>query len=1025
MRNSLAILLALVGALNATHAQWPTDTSWRHIGPAAFGGRIDDVEAVPGKSHIIYVAAAAGGVFRSTNNGITWDAVLDRVGTTLSIGDIAIAPSDPNIVWAGAGEPNNRQSSTWGDGVYRSLDGGTTWQHMGLQDSHHIGRVRIHPRDPNTVWVAALGHLWGPNEMRGLYRTKDAGKTWQKVLGVDENTGVVDVAVDNDGRTVYAATYLRRRRGWGFVGGGETSALWRSLDGGDTWGRLTKGLPAGMTGRIGLDISASDQDIVYAVIENRPGGGVFRSLDRGATWTRQSPLNPRPSYYSQIRVDPKNPDKVWVLGTFLAVSIDGGKTFSTDSTGRKIHVDHHGLWINPDRPEHMMLGNDGGLYFTHDGSRNWHFVDNLPIGQFYDIAIDGRDPYWIYGGAQDNGTWGLPSRTFARVGITNTDVVNIAYGDGFQTVVDPRDPRIIYANSQSGRAYVVDLETREERGITPVPTDRTERYRFNWNTPVLLSPNDPNVYYYGGNKLFKTTDRGTTWQVVSPDLTKNQEWRKLPLGTGIPERDATTLSRDDGVSDYGTITTISESPKAAGTIYIGTDDGNVQMTTDGGQRWTNVTARLPLRATRWVTKVLASAHDARTAYVAFDGHVDDDMRPYIFKTTDGGATWTSVAGDLPSGNPVKTLAEHPRNPALLFAGMEFGLYWSLDGGKRWTAAGGNLPRTVVDRIIIDEKSNDLILGTHGRSILILDDISPLEAGEPATATDVQLLPLRDATQIYEWRVLPTPGASEFSGPNPPVGTFVTYRLTSDPPRPTGADTTRTVKIQVLAADGSIVREMTGPDAKGMHRVVWDLRHQFAVAPPPDEDGWFGTLRAPFVLPGRYTVKLIARGKELTQMVNVRADPRWRTTPEALRARTNAGMRIGELHKSSTDGAKAFEALDAELTRIRATLKERTPTPAAVDSVLRDVATRLDSLRPRFRPGFGSPMGRAFDLLGALQASSLAPTEAQMRQLEFLTTEIRENIAQLNDVITTRMPALRAKVGETSGGGPSAVKPPPG
>jgi hypothetical protein len=679
----------------------------------------------------------------------------------------------------------------------------------------------------------------------------------------------------------------------------------------------------------------------------------------------------------------------------------------------------------------MMLGNDGGLYFTYDGARHWNFIDNLPIGQFYDIAIDGRDPYWIYGGAQDNGTWGVPSRTYAKVGITNADVVNVAFGDGFQVAVDPRDPNVIYANSQSGRAYLFDLETHEERGITPVSADPKERYRFNWNTAILLSPRDPDVYYFGAHVLFRTNDRGTTWKAISPDLTKHLDWKKLPMGAGFAARDQHTLSRDDGVGDYGTITTISESPLAAGTLLVGTDDGNVQMTTDGGARWTDLTPRFSLPGARWVSRVLLSRHDARTAYATFDGHNDDDMRPYVFKSTDGGATWSSIAGDLPMGVPVKTLEEDPRNASLLFAGTEFGLYYTRDGGRHWQLAGGNVPRVIVDRVLVNERTNDLVLGTHGRSIIVLDDISPLQQRDPAASNaEVELFAPRDATEIYEWRILPTPGAGEFAAPNPPVGTFITYWLRDDPPTGTARarsdalakDSARTVTIRVKAGDGSLVQEMTGPDARGMHRVVWDLRHQFAVAPPEDEGGWFGTLKAPYVLPGQYTIELVARGRTLTHTVNVRTDPRVRATAEALRARRDAGMRIGELNRAFTDGAKAFERLDAELGRFRAALRERGSTPAA-DSAVRAVAVQLDSLRPKFGRGFGNPIGRAFDLLGGLEASSLAPTEAQMRTLEHVTAELRENIAALNDLITRGMPALRARLGELAPTSNQAVKPP--
>ncbi|HUX34913.1 MAG TPA: hypothetical protein VMV51_13660, partial [Gemmatimonadaceae bacterium] len=717
----LLVPALLFGAPVRSFAQRPAAQPWPHaitarqIGPAAFGGRIDDIEAVPANPRIIFVGTASGGIFRSRNNGVTWDPVFDDFGAALSIGDIAIAPSDPNIVWAGTGEPNGRQSSTWGDGVYRSLDGGTTWRHMGLAETQTIGRIVISPRDANTVFVAAAGHLFGPNPERGLYRTRDGGATWQLVLAVDDNTGAIDVAMEPDGRTLFAATYERRRRAWGFVGGGPGSALWRSLDGGDTWQRLAGGLPTGTVGRIGIALSASDADVVYAIVEQRAGGGggVFRSADRGATWTRQSNFDPRPSYYSQIRVDPKNADHVWVLGTPLSESIDAGRTFSSDSTGLDIHVDHHALWIDPAHPRHMMLGNDGGLYFTYDGAHHWDFIDNLPIGQYYDITVDDRDPYWIYGGTQDNGTWGIPSRTDEKVGILNSDVINVAYGDGFQAAADPTDPNLIYANSQSGRAYVVNLETREERGITPVGADPKEHYRFNWDTPILVSPDDPRVYFFGGNKLFRTDDHGATWRVVSPDLTRNQAWRTLDMGANIPPRGPETPSRDDGVSDYGTITTIAQSYQNAGTLWVGTDDGKVQMTTDSGAHWTDLTARFALPGPRLVSRVVASTFDARTAYVSFDGHHDDDMRPYVFKTTDGGGSWRSIAGDLPAGTAVKTLTEDPVNRDLLFAGTEFGLYWTLDGGAHWSLAGGGIPRVMVDRVLVNARTHDLILGTHG------------------------------------------------------------------------------------------------------------------------------------------------------------------------------------------------------------------------------------------------------------------------------------------------------------------------
>jgi len=988
--------------------------SWRQIGPACFGGRIDDIEAVAGNPKIIFLATASGGIFKTVNNGVTWKPVFDEEGTSLSIGDIAIAPSDPAVVWAGTGEPNGRQSSSWGDGVYKSLDGGENWAYMGLKETRRVGRLVIHPKNPDIVYLAALGHLWGPNPERGLYRTMDGGKTWTKVLEINPDTGVVDVAMEDNGRILYAAAYQSRRRAWGFVGGGPGSGLYRSLDGGNTWAKLTKGLPDGDTGRIGLAIAPSHPHIVYAIIENKKGG-VFRSEDRGETWTRMSDFNHRPMYYSQIRVDPKNPDKIWALGSPFFVSIDGGKTFTSEGTGEKIHVDHHALWINPNDPDHMLLGNDGGLYVTYDGTRNWHFLDNLPIGQYYAIGLDTRTPYWIYGGTQDNGSWGIPSRTYSMLGIMNSDVVNISYGDGFYAAVDPTDHTTIYNESQTGRLYRVDLITREEKVIRPVPQDAKEEYRWNWSCPLIISPHDPKTVYYGGNKLFKTMDGAHSWEVISPDLTKNQDWKKIPI-MGVA-RNEDTLSRDDGVSHYGTLTTISESPVTSGLIYVGTDDGNVQMTRDGGKIWTDLTPKFRLPGDRWVTRVLASHHGEGTAYVSFSGHQDDDFIPYIFKTADSGATWKMISKGIPYGMVVNAVAEHPRNPNLLFAGTEFGLFVTLDGGANWILAGGGLPRAPVDDIIVNARENDLILGTHGRSIIILDDIAFLEKIDADTlGSEVCLFPPREAVQFYEMRELPTPGASEFSGPNPNYGALFTYYLKSDPPaKKPEAETgkagkedkdaeTQTcekagVKIVILDAQGNTVRELEGPDRKGMNRISWDLRYPLSFEAKEDDEGWFGPHRGHFALPGEYTVKLVARGQELTQRFSVKADPQAETSLEALRARFEASLNASELQRAFKDAQKAAETVGKEMERLKELLKEREEVPEEIPAKMKDWEEKFKELGKDFKGGWGGPEFEIMDLAGQLQASMSAPTEAQLRSITQLHDKLVKGIEKLNGLIT--------------------------
>jgi len=988
-----AVLWMPVGLPAQRPLAWP-DSAWRMIGPSSFGGRVDDIEAVADDPRIIFVGTASGGVFRTFNNGTTWEPVFDAQ-TALSIGDIAIAPSNRNVVWVGTGEANNRQSSTWGDGVYRSLDGGNTWRNMGLRETQTIGRIVIDPTNPNTVFVAALGHLFGPNEQRGLYRTRNGGESWENVLHVDANTGVTDVTITPDGRTLLAATYLRRRRAWGFVGGGSTGGLWRSVDGGDHWLRITNGLPKGDIGRIGLDIARSDPRILYAVIES-DSGGVFRSRDGGVTWTRQNTLDERPNYFSQIRIDPRNPDRVWLLATALYRSTDGGKTFHSDSVAVGVHPDHHAMWIDPGDPRHVMLGNDGGVYFTYDEGRQWDYIANLPIGQFYDVAVDNREPYWIFGGTQDNGTYAFPSGTYSRGPLTDDQVMHIGYGDGFQVATDPANPRFVYTNSQNGRGYVFDLVTREERRITPVSADRADKYRFNWNTAIQVSPNDPHAYYYGANKLLKTTDYGTTWQVISPDVTRRQDWRKLPLGAGIPLRDRNTLSRDDGTSEYGNITTISESPKAPGTIYVGTDDGNVQMTTDGGAHWTDLTPRFGLAMPHSVSSVVASRVDAKVAYVAFDGHTDDDPRPYLFETTDGGATWRSIASDLPASGPVKTLTEDPRNAQLLFAGTEFGLYWSLDGGHHWSFPGGSLPHVMVDRAVIN---GDLVVGTHGRGVVILDDIAPLEAVASASGEEPQLYPVRDAMEVYQWRDLPLPGRRTFMAPNKPLGALITYRLGA------GTDSTRPVQIRVRNEANALVRELTGPAAPGMHRVEWDLRSEFAFVPPPADSGYYGVPRSPYVPAGEYTIELMAGGKTLRRSLHVRTDSRVATTPEALRARWSMMTEIDSITRTFAPRRKTFLAVDSEYTRLTSALAAKPPTDSSLTALGRTMAL----LRARFGSSYPTPIGQAFDLLGGLESSSAAPTEAERRTLDAVIADLADAYAKLQDVIANQMPRLRRLV----------------
>jgi len=865
----LIVLLSLIPASGGfAQVREPGDVfqhlEWRHIGPAVFGGRVPDVEALPDNPAVIYVAGSTGGIFKTTNNGVTWRPIFDDAGPTLSIGDMAVAPSDPLIIWVGTGESNGeQQAASLGNGVYRSLDGGESWEYMGLRDTRFIHRIVIHPTNPDIVFVAAPGHRWGPNEERGLYRTVDGGMTWEKVLYINEDTGVVEVAMEDNGRVLYAAAYQRRRHAWGNLTGGPHSGIYRSMDGGSTWEKLGGGLPEGVLGKIAIAIAKSSPNVVYAAIADQDGG-LFRSEDRGTTWTRVNDI--RTSYwYGNIYVDPENENKVWVMGTQLDVSIDGGKTFENDWTAQGIHVDHHALWIDPKNPDHILMGNDGGFHITYDGARTWSFVNNLPIAQFYVMAVDHRDPYHVYGGLQDNGTWGVPSRTYSRVGILNEDVVNVGGGDGFAPAVDPRDFTVVYAESQHGGLRRVDLVTGRSSGIRPEPEDSTEAYRFNWNSPVLISPHDPDVMYFGGNKLFRTMDRGESWEAVSGDLTRNEDpsqWEIMGLKPSL--------------RPYNTLTAVAESPLQEGLIYTGADDGSVYRTRDGGESWEPLTDRFGFEGeVKFVTKIRASPNGPETAYIAFTGQYHDDFRPYLFKTEDAGESWRSITGDLPAEAVVLAVVEDPRNPDLLFAGIHNGLMMSTNGGENWIRAGGDLPPVSVNDIEV--KNGDLVLATYGRGIVIMDDIAFLEElTADALQEDVFLFPVRDSEQYYRNNRDLSNKAARFAGPNPEYGALITYYLREGPAGDRPSDSAA-VSIQILDGSGAVIRELEGPDRQGFNRIAWDLRKEVENQDTTGE----GERRRPEmedVAPGPYTVRLTARGKETTRTVTVVPDRRVGSEP---------------------------------------------------------------------------------------------------------------------------------------------------
>ncbi|HLA76060.1 MAG TPA: hypothetical protein VJU18_00630 [Vicinamibacteria bacterium] len=1001
---------AKAGPASAISVDLLKNLEFRNIGPAIMGGRVDDFAVWEADPSVFYVGTASGGIFRTENAGTTFEPVFDDQEVS-SIGDLAIAPSDPSILYVGTGEPNNRQSSSWGNGVYKTLDAGKTWTHLGLKDTHHIGRILVHPQNPSVVYVAALGHLWGPNPERGVFKTTDGGKTWVNTKFVDQDTGFVDLAMDPlSPDTLYAAAYQRRRTQFGYNGGGPGSGLWKTIDGGGTWKKLGKGLPDGELGRIGLAVYRKDPRTLYATVEHSKESGLYRSDDKGESWRKVSDTNPRPSYYSKLHVDPTNDQRVWVLGAQMFYSEDGGKTFKSDLV-QKIHGDYHGLWIDPANSNHMLAGTDGGIHVSWDRGRSWDFINTVPLAQFYEVSADLGKPYTVCGGLQDNQAWCGPSRTPYRQGIANEDWFNLGGGDGFFAVLDPSDPTTVYVESQDGNLRRFDRRTNEQRIIRPEPPPG-ERYRFNWNSPVLLSPHDPKTVYYGGNRLFGSRDRGETWTLVTADLTSGAERDQMPIfGKTAKE----FFSRNDGVVHFGTITTVAESPRKAGVLWVGTDDGNVQVSRDGGANWTNVTAKIPgVPKGTYVSRLEASRSGEGAAYLAMDGHRGNDFAVYLFRTEDFGQTWKRITKDLPAGGTVSVVREHPRNADLLLVGTEYGLWVSWNRGDRWHKVKSKLPTVPVDDILVHPRDNDLILGTHGRGVWILDDMGPLDQlTEPVGATDLHLFDMRPATQYRIYSHRGNTGHKAFLAPNPPEGALISYLLKTKPGEKDE------VKLVVKDAEGTLVRELKGLKEAGINRTNWDLRHEAPITPEPGApQAFFGPPRGPWVPPGNYTVTVSVGSWSATKPVVVEEDPRI-VVSDGDRKTWYQAVRAGAKLWAQADAAnKAAGSLKKQLSEQQEALgknpKVAEPVKTAVKALLEKVEPLAKRLSRQDPQGFaGAPLaedpepllGRARGLYFGIGSITAPPTPQHRDLLDRVTREVGEVVQSLNGLIDTEVPAL--------------------
>ena len=911
MTRALVLVIACVAAVLSGSAepgaQSPADKpgaltadtlsglAFRSIGPAVTSGRVIDIAVPSDRPHTWYLATV-GGVWKTVNAGTSWAPVFDGQGA-FSIGCVTVDPRDSNIVWVGSGENNSQRSVSYGDGVYRSLDAGKTWENLGLKESMHVGRIVVDPRDSNVVYVAAMGPLWSPGGDRGLYKTADGGKTWKPVLRISENTGVSDVVFDpRNPDVLYAAAYQRRRHVWTLINGGPESAIYRTTDAGATWKKVENGMPKEDLGRIGLAVSPANPDVVYAVVEAaNSAGGFFRSRDRGVSWDKMSGYVPGgPMYYNELVADPRDVDRVYSMDVYMQVTEDGGRTFRNAGEKWK-HVDNHALWIDPGNTDHLVNGSDGGVYESFDRAATWSFKANLPITQFYRVEVDRSTPfYYVYGGTQDNTTLGGPSRTTTAHGITNDQWFVTTGGDGFVTRVDPTDPNIVYSESQHGVLVRFDRRTGEQIDIQPQAGPDEAPLRWNWDSPLIISPHSHTRLYFAAQRVFRSDDRGDNWKPISGDLTRQIDRNALKVMGRVWSADA--VAKNASTSFYGNIVSLAESPVQEGLIYVGTDDGLIQVSEDGGGTWRKIEKVAGVPDNSYVSRLEPSLRDADTVYAAFDNHKMGDLKPYLLKSTNRGRSWTSIAGDLPQRGSVYVVVEDPEKVGLLFAGTEFGVFVTIDGGGRWVQMKGGLPPIAVRDMAIQPRENDLVLATFGRGFYVLDDLRALRRLTPETMDrQATLFPVRQA-----WMFIPsTPyglrgkgflGESFYTADNPPFGAVFTYYLKEelktrrkarqeqeqkiakqggdvaypgwDALRAEDREEPPAVVLTVSDEAGNVVRRLTGPAGAGFHRVAWDLRYPAAdptSVQPFDEDDLFASPPVgPMATPGTYKVGLAVR-----------------------------------------------------------------------------------------------------------------------------------------------------------------------
>ncbi len=1023
---------------------------WRSIGPAMTSGRVSDFAVNPENQSEWYVAISSGNVWKTLNNGTTFKPIFEKYGS-YSTGVITMDPNNPKVLWLGTGENNHQRALGYGDGVYKSEDGGESWENKGLKESRQIGGIVVDPRNSEVVFVAAEGSAWGPGGERGLYKTSDGGETWTKVLEISENTGVNNVVMDPvDPDVMYATSEQRRRHVFTKIGGGPESAVYRSKDGGETWTKSMKGLPKVHIGGMGIAVSPADRNVVYLIVEAAEDkGGFFRSDDRGASWKKISDHHASGQYYNEIICDPLDVNKVYSMETVSKVTLDGGKTWTSLSTSNR-HVDDHALWIDPDDTNHFLIGGDGGVYETFDGGATYQFKSNLPVTQFYRVFVDNEEPFYnVYGGTQDNNTLGGPSMNLSSAGVSNEDWKAIKGGDGFWVAVDPTDPNIVYCESQYGNVNRYDRKSGEGIGIKPRPRKGEETYKWNWNAPLIISHHSHTRIYMMANKVFRSDDRGNSWEVISEDLTSGVDRNTWPVMDHYWSWDA--VVKDVSTSLWGTGVSLSESRLDEDLLYAGTDDGVISITTNGGDSWKQVKTFPGVPEFTYISDLMADRYDANVVYATFDNRKRDDFKPYVLKSTDKGSSWSSITSNLPENGTVHTIEQDPEVPGLLFVGTEFGFYFSIDGGAAWTKLSSGMPTIAVRDMSIQEQENDLVLATFGRGFYILDDYTPLRelAMEKAILDKpAHIFPVADALMYIQTGGKYGQGSNFFTSKNPDFGATFTYYLKEAPktlkaerlekekelfkekkpiPQPTReelraeeAEEAPQLIFTIYDEDGNAIRKLTTKASKGVNRTNWDLRYPSTRPISAASSGRGGGGRSGgsglLAMPGTYSVgiDMLEKGDVIAMVEPVSFEAKL-LQHASLPARdyqevVDFQKEVSELSRVMTGAQRLAQEQKGKLSAIKKALAQ---TPEAgtelgrkvfeLEDLLSDIQFAMDG--PSANASWeelspmNMPLSRRLNVMIRTHWSSTSElTKTETDQLEILKEEFPPVLAQLQKVV---------------------------